>query len=271
MPTRGASSAESNLRILAVTQGLWGERIAENIKAQAPPDWEVTAWAAPRVLPPVIDYPEEYLPETFAPADLVLALGDVSGLAQLIPDIAQMCSAKAVIAAIDRNASLPPGLVKQLERWLTDINVAVAFPKPFCSLSPRQYNRTPLVRENTNSIIARFAEFFGKPEFEITVENGKIESVEVQRDTACGCARYVAERLVGEKVDETIEAAGLLHHHFPCLADMNKDEHYHDTLMHVSGNLLKDSIRDSLNSHLADIYIRPHGRHEDRTKEDVQT
>lgn len=263
MPTRGASSADSTLRILAVTQGLWGERIADNIQAQAPPDWKVTAWAAPRVLPPVIDYPEDYLPEAFDPADLVLALGEVSGLAQLIPDIAQMCGARAVIAPIDRNASLPPGLAKQLEGWLGRMNVAVAFPKPFCSLTPGQYNRTPLVRANDDPIIARFAEFFGRPEFELTVEDGRIESVQVKRDAACGCARYVAERLVGEPVEDSIEQAGLIHHHFPCLADMNKDPHYRDTLMHVSGNFLKDAIKDQVQSHLSIVYVRPQGRVED--------
>lgn len=263
MSIRGASSAESTLRILAVTQGLWGERISDNIQAQAPPKWEVTAWAAPRVLPPVIDYPEDYLPESFEPADLVLALGEVSGLAQLIPDIAQMCGAQAVIAPIDRNASLPPGLVKQLEGWLERMNVAVAFPKPFCSLTPAQYNRTPQVRKNDNPIIARFADFFGRPEFEVTVEDGKIESVEVTRDAACGCALYVADRLVGEPVEESIEKAGLIHHHFPCLADMNKDPNYRDTLMHISGNFLKDAIKDQVQSHLSILYVRPHGRVED--------
>lgn len=263
MPTRGASSADSTLQILAVTQGLWGERIADNIKAQAPPEWQVVAWAAPRVLPPIIDYPEEYLPDSFAPADLILALGDVSGLAQLIPEIAQMCGASAVIAPIDRNASLPPGLVKQLEGWLARMGVSVVFPKPFCSLTPRQYNRTPLVQEVDDPIIARFAEFFGRPEFEVTVEGGAIASVEVKRDSACGCARYVAERLVGEEIEESIEKAGLLHHHFPCLADMNKDPDYRDTLMHVSGNFLKDAIKDEVQSHLSIVYVRPHGRVED--------
>jgi hypothetical protein len=263
MSNRGASSAESNLRILAVTQGLWGERIAENLQTQAPPDWQVSAWASPRVLPPIIDYPEDYLPESFDPADLVLALGDVSGLAQLIPDIAQMCGAKSVIAPIDRNSSLPSGLVKQLERWLSNIDVFVAFPKPFCSLSRRQYNRTPVVIQYEDPFVSRFAEHFGRPEFEITVEGDRIDSIEVKRDAACGCASYVAESLIGKKVEDTLEEAGLLHHHFPCLADMNKDQDYHDTLMHVSGNLLKDSIRDSLGSHLAKIYIRPHGHHED--------
>jgi hypothetical protein len=267
MSDRGASSAESNLRILAVTQGLWGERIAENIQAQAPPEWQVATWAAPRVLPPVIDYPEDYLPESFDPADLVLALGEVSGLAQLIPDIAQMCGAKSVIAPVDRNASLPPGLVKQLEGWLDKMDVFVAFPKPFCSLSPRQYNRTPLVREYQDPIVARFAEHFGRPEFEVAVEDGKIDSVEVRRDAACGCARYVAERLVGESVDNSIEQAGLLHHHFPCLADMNKDPHYRDTLMHVSGNFLKDAIKEQVQSHLSIVYVRPQGRVEDDKEE----
>jgi hypothetical protein len=30
-------------------------------------------------------------------------------------------------------------------------------------------------------------------------------------------------RLIGLPVDQAVEAAGMLHHHFPCLASMNKD------------------------------------------------
>ncbi|MGD8552458.1 MAG: DUF166 family protein [Anaerolineales bacterium] len=260
---RDVGQAADPLRVLLITQGQWGERIASNISANAPANWIVNRWAAPRVIPPVVDYPEDFLPESLPQSDLIVALGDVPGFAQLIPEIAQLTDAQAVIAPIDRNASLPKGLARQLEGWLERQGVEVIFPKPFCSLTERRINRTPLVQEYDNPIIAEFASLFGKPELDIEVEQGVITRVEVQRDAACGCAQYVAEHLIGTTVDEAIEQAGLLHHHYPCLADMNKDEDYRDTLMHVSGNLLKDRVRDSLKTHLAVNYIRPQGRHED--------
>lgn len=260
---RDVGHAADPLRVLLVTQGQWGERIADHISANAPSNWVVHNWAAPRLIPPVVDYPEEYLPERLPSVDLVVALGDVPGFAQLIPEITQLTGAKAVIAPIDRNASLPKGLARQVKGWLEQQAVSVVFPKPFCSLTETRLNRTPLVEQYEHPVIAEFAKFFGKPEFEVEVEDGTITRVEVRRGAACGCAEYVAERLTGTAVEDAIEKAGLLHHHFPCLADMIKDEEYRDTLMHVSGNLLKDSLRDRLKTHLAVNYIQPQGRHED--------
>jgi hypothetical protein len=243
-----------------VTQALWGERIASNIRAHAPSDWVADTWAAPRVIPPIVDDPDEYLPASLPTADLVLALGEVAGLAQLIPDIVRRCGARAVIAPIDRNESIPPGLVRQLVGWLSKMGVAAAFPKPFCSLTPSTYNRTPLVTTYDDAVIRRFAQAFGRPELHITVSGGQIDRAEVIRDAACGCARHVAEGLPGTPVDDTIEAAGMLHHHYPCLASMNKDPDYRDTLMHISGNIMKDSLKEEIQQHLALVYIRPDGR-----------
>ena len=260
----GSASGNSNLfQILNVTQGVWGERIAENIAAYAPDDWTVHSWAAPRVLPPIIDDPEDFLPPSFPQVDLVLSLGEVSGLIQLIPDIVKMAGAKAVIAPIDRNESVPPGLARQLEGWLADMNVPVVTPKPFCSLTESSYNRTPLVREYNDPLIRRFATHFGKPEFRITVDEKKIVKAEVMRDAACGCTRHVAENIIGTDVDESIEKVGMLHHHFPCLASMNKDKDYRDTLMHVSGNIIQDAVKDEIRSHLTMVYLKPDGLSEE--------
>lgn len=256
---RDVGQAADPLCVLLVTQGQWGERIAANISANAPAEWVVHSWAAPRVIPPIVDDPEDFLPETLPESNLIIALGDVPGLAQLIPDVASMTGAEAVIAPIDRNASLPEGLARQLEGWLEQQNVAVVFPKPFCSLTETRINRTPLVKEYQHDLIAQFAAVFGKPELQIDVEDGKIASVSVQRDAACGCASYVAEHLTGTKVDAAVEEAGMLHHHFPCLADMQTDPVYRDTLMHVSGNILRDTVKEEIGSHLSVIYLRPDG------------
>jgi hypothetical protein len=258
---------EVDFRVLSVYQGQWGQRIAESIKEHAPRDWSVESWAAPRVLPPVIDDPEDYLPPTFEPADLVVALGDVSGLAQLVPDIVRLSGARAVIAPIDRNESLPAGLARQLKQWLDDMGVVSAFPKPFCSLGQTSYNRKPMAMDYDDPLIRRFAEYFGKPSLRVEVVEGKIAEVDVLRDAACGCARYVAEHLVGTDIDDSVDEAGMLHHHFPCLASMNKDQDYLDTLMHVSGNILQDALKDEVRGHLSPVpYLRPHETSEDTDK-----
>jgi hypothetical protein len=251
---------DSPLRILCITQGQWGERIAVNIQQTAPADWSVEIRGFPRVLPPVIDDPEDFVPPDLPESDLLLALGEISGLAQLVPDIAKATGVRSVLAPIDRNESLPPGLVGQLQAWLDQLGVAAVFPKPFCSLTEETINYGRLRTSYDDPLVRRFASSFGKPELMVQVDHGRVTQVEVLRDAACGCARDVAEHLEGIPVDQSLEEAGMLHHHFPCLASMNQDADYHDTLMHVSGNILKDSLKEALGEHLKVAYARPAGQ-----------
>ena len=251
-------SEEGAFRVLAVTQGLWGERIADHVHSTAH-DWRVSSWSAPAVLPPLIDDPEDFLPETLPEADLLLALGDNAGLAQMVPDIVERCGAKAVIAPIDRNCALPPGLVRQLEGWLAAMDVAVVFPKPFCSLTENSYNRPPIRQTYDNAVIRKFAARFGRPQFQAVVNNGQIQEVVVLRNSPCGCSRHVADGIVGTAATEAVEESAMLLHHYPCLASMDIDTDYLDTLMHESGNIMKDSFRRSIREQVPAEYIRPTG------------
>jgi hypothetical protein len=266
----GAKRKQHNfMHILIIVQGEYGRRIAANIQQCGPAHWVTVIWQAPAVLPPVIDYPEEYLPKEMPAADLILSLGEHPGVVELLPDLAQLCGAQAVIAPIDNVAWLPPGLMRQVEGWLMDLGVDVVFPKPFCSLSETTYNlhRRQVVYQNP--FIAEFARHFGQPTFQVTYDQGRaaIAAVHVVRDAACGCAHYVAEHLardgVGISADEAEHAVGLLHHHYPCLASMGIDPDYNDTLMHVSGNLLKEAISAQMKPYkCSPIYLRPPGRSE---------
>jgi hypothetical protein len=249
---------EGTFRLLVLTQGLWGERIASNVRAQAP-DWQVFDWAAPKAMPLVIDDPADFLPETLPEADLLLALGDTAGLAQLVPDAVRLSGARAVIAPIDREVSLPQGLANQLKQWLEDMDVPAVFPKPFCSLTEASYNYPPLVTPYEDPIIRHFAARFGRPEFKIDVVGGHVSKVEAVRQAACGCSLSIAEALRGVPADEAADAAALQHHHYPCLASMTIDKDYQDTLMHVSGNIVKRAVRDALGDHVRTVYLRPGG------------
>jgi hypothetical protein len=236
----------NHMRILAVISGEYGQRHVDNICAHGPTDWVVEVWRAPAVLPPVIDYPEDYLPDTLPPADLILSFGEHPGVAELLPDIARMTGAQAVVAAVDSEAWLPRGLARQLRGWLEDRGAVCATPKPLCSLTETHYSIGRRQRiEYDDPLIAEFARYFGQPDLQITVdpESRLITSAEVLRDAVCGCARYVAQRLVGVLADDAEQEAGLLHHHYPCLATMGVDTDYGDTLMHISGNLLKNNVR----------------------------
>ncbi len=249
------------MRILAIVSGEYGERHVANIRAHGPADWSLATWAPPKILPMVIDEPEEFLPSSLAEADLLLAFQEDGRAAQLIADVAKLCKARAVIAPVDREEWMPRGLVQQVGTWLARAGIASAFPKPLCSLTeaaaaPRNGASGP------SEEIAAFARVFGRPSFQITCDpqTRKVTSVRVVRDAVCGCARHVAERLVGVGADDAEQAAGLAHHHYPCMASMGIDPDFNDTLMHVSGNILKEEVGKALGPNKRVGYFTPDGK-----------
>jgi hypothetical protein len=251
------------MRILAIVSGPYGERHVENIRTHGPASWLVDTWQAPAVLPPMIDYPEDHLPETFEPADLILSFAEHRGVAELLPDIARMTGAQAVIAPVDNEAWLPRGLARQLRGWLDDIEVLCVTPKPLCSLTETDYALARRKQvEYDHPLIRAFARHFGRPELRLTIDpqTRQVTAAEVARDAVCGCARHVAQGLVGVSVDEAEEKAGLLHHHYPCQASMGIDSDYSDTLMHVSGHLLRDNVAAQVRPFRTVRYLKPHGQ-----------
>jgi thymidylate synthase len=249
------------MKILTIISGEYGERHLQNIKLHAPTSWSLEVWQAPTILPPIIDYPEEYIPEDLPQADLLLSFAEHRGVAELLPDIAKNIGAKAVIAAVDNEVWLPRGLARQLRGWLERMDIACATPKPLCSLTEDDYGITRRDRLPYESKeISEFARYFGKPNLKVDVdpETRKITSAEVKVDAVCGCARHVADGLIGLSVDEAEEKAGLLHHHFPCLASMTKlNDFNHDTLMHESGHLIVNNIGEQIKPYKEEKYITP--------------
>ena len=59
---------------------------------------------------------------------------------------------------------------------------------------------------------------------------------------------------MGVSADEAEQEGGLLHHHYPCLAI---DSDFSDTLMHVSGNIMRDEIADQVKPFKRQDYIAP--------------
>lgn len=254
------------MRILAIISGEYGIRHANNIEKHKPEGWSIETWRAPAAFPLIIDYPEEFLPENFAPCDLILSFAENKSVAELLPEIAKMTGAKGVIVAVDNEAWLPRGLGRQLIGWLERMGVGCATPKPLCSLTGKDYKITRRDREPYDcEVISEFARYFGQPDIrlEIDEETATVKSAEVRVDAVCGCARHVAEKLVGIPVDEAEERAGLFHHHFPCLASMVKlNDYNHDTLMHESGHLLQENLAGQLKPYKKTRYIAPGERSE---------
>jgi hypothetical protein len=238
------------MRILAIISGEFGLRNIRNIEENGPKDWIVNSWQAPPILPPMIDDPEDFLPDNYPESDLILSFAELKGVAELLPEIARLSKAKAVIVAVNNETWLPLGLGRQLRGWLSDMNVVCATPRPLCSLTESDFGVTRHERIPFNSPeIAAFARHFGKPDLNIKIdeESNTIESAVVIRDAVCGNTRHVAEQLIGLPTSEVLDKAGLLHKHYPCLTTMTKlDDFDHETLMHESGNQLTENISQQL-------------------------
>jgi len=239
------------MRLLFVTQGPYGDRTVRNLRENAPSDWSIDELALPKTLPLLIDDPDEFLPEPIPATDLLIAVGESPGAAQLIPDLVTRTGARSVIAPIDNSAWLPPGLANQLKRELVEMNVTAAFPKPFCSLTETSYGYRGSAQPYHDEQIAAFARRFGRPKLKITVnpETKLIERVDVERNSACGSVAHTAMQMIGLSADEADIKAGLILHHYPCLCSMNQeqiDDRLYDTLMHVSGYIMNEEVSEQV-------------------------
>jgi hypothetical protein len=215
-------------------------------------------------LPAVVDDPEAYLPLNVPAADLMLALVERPSSAQLIPDLARRADVQAVVAPVDHVAWLPEGLIQQIHERLKRMGIAAVFPRPFCSLTEDGYNLRHQRVAYTDSWIGEFARHFGRPVFRMRCEDGEVKEVNVERDTACGCARFVAEQLTGVAVKEAVFQAGIFHHHYPCLAGMTLDRNLGDTLLHLSGQLMRQAVEAEVAPLLPRAaYLVPEGRSEE--------
>ena len=345
------------MRILAVARGRWGERKVDIARSRGPKDWDIQVWTPPRALPLIIDEPEEVLPPSLPPSDLVLYLGENPSLPQLLPAIVRATGARAVLAPIDSSAWFPTGLKNQIREELLSLGVGAVFPKPHCSLTPLNcgYGRAvetydvPLVAEYARAfghpqlslqmdpesktiqradvfrsapcgctyfvgeklagvaaeravlapidssawfptglknqireellglgvgavfpkphcsltpltcgygravetydvpLVAEYARAFGRPQLTLHIdpESKTIQRAEVLRSAPCGCTYFVGEKLARVSADMAVLEAGLLHHHYPCLASMAKewiDDRLEDTLMHVAGFILQEEV-----------------------------
>lgn len=219
---------------LIMKDDVYGRRIVENICRRGFAHW--IHWVHEFESPPsadLLDSPEKYLPKNMPECDLVLSLGLPSDLQFTLPVIAKKTKAKAVIAPIDNPNWIRPGLMKQIQRELAEIDVASAFPKPFCSLE-----------KTGNLYIDMFAEHFGRPELEIETNEGLISEVRVKRGAPCGSTWFIAEKLVGVEASQqrVRDEVAKAHHAYPCLASMIIDPEIGDTVLHKSQFIIREAV-----------------------------
>ncbi|MHA1729581.1 MAG: DUF166 domain-containing protein [Promethearchaeota archaeon] len=194
----------------------------------------------PDNLPAFIEEPEEYLPESMPPTDIVIAINVHHDILTALPEFLNSHGIPGLIVPIDDGDWCPLGLEKQIEESLKEYGIQYAFPRPYCSLEP-----------NGQPLIDNFIEYFkiGKPMIDVNIKNGKINECIVRRSSPCGCAYYVARELTRYKspIDkELFEVISKAHHSYPCNASMNKDIILNEAPLHIAGYTHREVIYDGI-------------------------
>ena len=241
------------MRILAVVQGDYGKRIVEHLKVWSPQEWVIETVTMPRALPIVIDEPDEFVPSDVARAELLLALIESEGAAQLVPALASLCGAKAAIMPVDNPTWLPLGLQNQIHQELGRAGVNAVFPKTFCTLTENSTGFRSNAQFYDDEVIDSFAKHFGRPRLKLSLDQKgeRIMTVTVERGSPCGSTHHVAEKLVGMMIKEAVPRAGLIVHQYPCLASMQQDEidkGIFEPVMNISGYVMNNEIERVLQS-----------------------
>jgi len=191
----------------------------------------------PENLPPFIEDPDKYLPQSLPNCDLILAIGMHPDLLSAIPSIVKRTNAKAVVVPIENRNWCPTGLKKQLEEELEEAGVEHAFPKPFCSLE-----------ESGKPIIDGFMKRYcmGKPQVEVEVTDETISEARVVRSAPCGSTWYVVQQIKKSRISQIEDAIAMAHHSYPCTASMDVDPEFKEPILHIAGYNIRGAVKEAI-------------------------
>jgi len=224
-----------NERIYILYHGSFGELVTEHLATSEFAD-RIVGFYDLKVASVSLDEPERDMPDDIPlpECDLLLVLGILPKAGDLVPIIVDKTCAKAVLWPIEDPNLIPEGRYS-VEEELKNKGVHVEFPEPFCALE-----------RSDNELVNSFASAFGKPKFELKVNDKKkiIEMAKVIRDTPCGSASKIAPRLAGlayNDLKSLEEQVGQMHDN-ECVAYMGPDR----PIMQHAGELLIKALKDAL-------------------------
>lgn len=223
------------MRIYVLTRGPLGEKVVNNLVKRGMAEMIVGIHEYAEAPPGLIDDLETVMPPDPPQCDLLLALFLHPDVAVVIPKVAERTGAREVLVPIDDWHLMPEGLKRQISSELDGLRVAYEFPKPFCQLDG-----------SDKELIGEFARSLGRPRFKAEQERGVITTIRTVRDTPCGSACFVAERLPGVDVSESRERAARAHLDYPCLAGMDKDPMLDREIMQIATECLCEEIAKAL-------------------------
>ena len=237
------------MKIYIIYSGPFGEQIINNLASKGFGDKIVNAYelrpekieeehpSEKNIWSKVWEDPEKYLPKDLPvlKCDLLLVLGIHSKLGDLVPPLAEKLGAKAVLYPID-DRDMAPAAKKTVRDELEARGIYVEFPKPFC-----------LLEKSKNKFINEFAKSFGRPKFEIKLDENKkvIKEVTIVRDSPSGSASCASRKLVNfpcEDKEALVKKIFDEHHNEGaenyCLAEMDPV----CPLMQEAGDFFKDAV-----------------------------
>ena len=221
-------------RIYILYHGSFGELVTGHLAMSELADRIVSLYDL-KITSVSLDEPENDMPEDIplSECDLLLVLGILPKAGDLVPIIAERTGAKAVLWPVEDPNLIPEGKYS-IENELKKKGIHIEFPEPLCSLDM-----------SDNELVKSFVESFGKSKFELRV-NAKskvIEAVKVIRDTPCGSASKVAEKLVGMSYKDmkSFEEQVMQMHDNECVAYMGPER----PIMQQAGRLLVDAIKEA--------------------------
>ncbi len=235
---------QRQMRILAAVQGPSGQRMADNIRINAPAHWNVAIWRAPPLIPPDRESLVRLLPRILPAADLVLGLAESIQMVYLMPEIVARSGARAVVVPVESPRWVPESSLRFLESAMKDAGVAAAIPRPFCSLTMRTFNEASWREVYQDAHISEFARYFGRPELRILFDDSQhVTRCEVRRDSACGFSHLLADRLVGCSLEQVEDMAAQLLGEHSCPNGGSVDPIYQAPLQHVADSIVREAMR----------------------------
>lgn len=207
---RDACKIDRPLKILVFQQGGRGESKVKGIRQYGQSQFDITLITIDQPLPPVVDDASAYLPHTLE-ADLVL---DFLKHPDLSHDLALLCQRLAIPIVASGKKTTVDG----------------THTPPVCCALARHPELGP------------YSQCFGAPEFDVTVKDGKINTVTVLRGAPCGATWEAARRMQGYRVEEAPVRMGLDTQFF-CTADpSNWDPIWGKSPVHLAADLHRAAL-----------------------------
>lgn len=181
-----------------------------------------------------VDSPEKLLPERLPPHDVIIPINVHQDVMLSLPAMAKAAGASAVVVPVEDPQWLDPWVRGEMRKLCRRLELEFASPKPYCDLVP-----------GSHPAINRFIEEFriGRPELEITVQEGVIKRARVLRSAPCGNTYFVAHNLRKAPIDEHLhEVVAKYWHSYPCVASMKMDPELGDTILHKGGYIHYEAV-----------------------------